>query len=182
MNKFFSNIQTLEDLKKVYRKLALKLHPDNNNGNDTDFKSMQNEYDKLYQSLYHTKDKKDTKQNASYEDIRKESDLFKDIISALMKFDDITIDIVGSWLWVYGNTYACKDIIKGLGFKWASKKQKWYYHDINDGWEKKGKALNYAEITSIHGCDTVKVANNVKKEENLLGSNKAKKTTKKTKK
>lgn len=164
--KFFGTVSTLEELKKAYKKLAVKLHPDNNGGKDEDFKKMQNEYDKLYQSLFHTQNKK-SKTNASYEDIRKESDIFKDIIDKLIHFN-INIDIVGTWIWVYGDTYQCKEILKSLGFSWASKKKKWYYHDINDGWLKKGRTLNYEEITSLHGCDSIKEAKRTTKKQKTM--------------
>ena len=38
---------TTEDIKKAYRKLAMKTHPDRNGGNDTEFKKIQEAYDTL---------------------------------------------------------------------------------------------------------------------------------------
>lgn len=172
MSKYFKDVRTLQDLKKAYKKVAVKLHPDNNGGRDAEFKEMQAEYDRLYQKLYHTKAQttkdKTTNKKASYEDIKKESDLFKDIIDKLIHFN-VNIDIVGTWLWVYGDTYGCKDTLKELGFSWASQKKKWYYHDKEDGWTKKGRTLNYEQITSLHGCENVKTAEK-KKEKVLVGA------------
>ncbi len=39
---------TKEDIRKNYRMLSLKYHPDKNNGNDTEFKKISEAYDTLY--------------------------------------------------------------------------------------------------------------------------------------
>jgi DnaJ-class molecular chaperone len=38
---------TIEDIKKSYRKLALKTHPDKNNGDDSEFKKINTAYETL---------------------------------------------------------------------------------------------------------------------------------------
>lgn len=44
--KYIKNVETLEELKKAYKKLALKLHPDCG-GNEEEMKILNNEYDEL---------------------------------------------------------------------------------------------------------------------------------------
>lgn len=174
--KFFKDITTLEELKKAYRKLAMKHHPDNG-GNEELFKTINNEYDTMYQQLFHTKDTKKQSNNtqktkASYEDIHKESETFKSIIEALIKFN-VTIDIVGTWIWVYGDTYKCKEVLKNLGFMWANGKKKWYWYDGERG-TSKGHRMSYDKITQLHGCENVKTAEKEDKKKR-----KTKKTTQK---
>jgi curved DNA-binding protein CbpA len=120
MKKYFVNIETLEDLKKAYRKLAFELHPDRNGGNDVEFKVMVNQYDELFKKL----------QNKSTNAAEKEEDinLYKDIIDSLMRFEGIEIDVVGSWIWLSGNTFTFKDAIKALGFLWSSGKKRWFFN------------------------------------------------------
>ena len=65
--KYFKNCHTAEELKKEYRKLAMKLHPDIG-GDGEEFKAMQAEFEKLWERL------KNVHQNAKGETYTKTSD------------------------------------------------------------------------------------------------------------
>lgn len=145
--KFFNNVETLEDLKKEYRKLIFKLHPDRG-GNEEDFKAMKNEYDELFVRLQKG-------ENASHFERKEDINQFKDIIESLIHFDGILIDVVGSWIWLGGETKPYKDDIKALGFMWSSKHKKWFFNGDN----KKRRIINkktYEEIKNEYGCKTYK--------------------------
>jgi hypothetical protein len=43
-----------------------------------------------------------------------------------MKLDGITIEIIGCFVWVTGDTKPNKDRLKALGFRWHSTKNMWY--------------------------------------------------------
>lgn len=75
------------------------------------------------------------------------------IINALIKCDGLEIDLVGRWIWLTGNTFSYKDIIKGLGFKWANKKKAWYWHKPEDISHNR-KEMSLDEIKALHGCET----------------------------
>lgn len=145
--KFFNNVETLEDLKKEYRKLIFKLHPDRG-GNEEDFKAMKNEYDELFVRLQKG-------EGASHFERKEDINQFKDIIESLIHFDGILIDVVGSWIWLGGDTKPYKDDIKALGFMWSSKHKKWFFNGDN----KKRRIINkktYEEIKNEYGCKTYK--------------------------
>lgn len=48
---YFASASTLEAAKKLYKKLAVSLHPDKNGGKDEEYKRMNNEYDKVCRRL-----------------------------------------------------------------------------------------------------------------------------------
>jgi hypothetical protein len=118
---FFKDCKTLEELKKEYKRLAMLHHPDRG-GNLETMQAVNNEYDELF-PLLKNKHNKDNPKNQTQEDIN----MYKDIISELIKYNNITIELCGTWLYVYGEgTKAIKDIIKSYGFYWANKKAMWY--------------------------------------------------------
>lgn len=154
--KYFTNIKTLEELKKAYRKLAMKYHPDVNGGNDEAMKAINNEYDQLFKTLS-TQESKQGKQ-ATNETVNE----YKDIINELIKYHFLNIDIVGTWVWVYGDKEQIKaikdEVLKPLGFRWASKKSKWYWHS-GEYTRKTNKQFTYEQIKEFHGYESVKKEN-----------------------
>ena len=146
MMKYFVNIQTIEELKKKYKELAKKLHPDLG-GNKEEFQSMNNEYDLLFKNL-----KSNKKANKT-----KDDDKFKNIINELIKYNELTIEIIGSWLWISGNTYPLRDCIKNLGLLWSKGRKKWYY--TNDELDNKNthyKKKTYEELKQSYGYTKIK--------------------------
>ena len=152
--KFFNidKIESSEDLKKQYRRLAFELHPDRG-GEPEQFKAMGNEYEalfKTYGSIFKTKD------GETYPKEKNESsNKFKNIIDSIIRYN-VNIDVVGSWIWVYGSeTYSIKEVLKSMGFNWAKGKKKWYYNG-NSYTKKTRKYLSYEEIKYYYGAETVK--------------------------
>lgn len=146
IEKEFENVSGINEAKKVYKTLARKLHPDVG-GSDEEFKILNNVYtDLIEKKIYFSNDSKI--------DLELEK-----IISKILHFEEITIELIGSWIWVGGNTKDIKDKLKELGFKWARKKKMWYYGEMK-GRSHKEKSLD--EIKSKYGSKTFK--SNEKKE------------------
>ena len=115
--------KTLEELKAMYRKLAMRHHPDRG-GNPEIMKMVNNEYDELFPKL---KDVHKTKDGETYtKESTETAGSFKDLINELMKMDGITIEIIGCFVWVSGNTKPHREQLKDLKFRWHSKKYAWY--------------------------------------------------------
>lgn len=126
--KYFQNCRTAEDLKKAYKELIIKLHPDNNPDHDStrEFQDMKNEYTEVFEEL------KTVHVNAAGEMYTKETTEtaaeYMDIIDRLINIPGIVIEVCGSWLWISGNTKPVKEELKTMKFKFSGKKQAWYYH------------------------------------------------------
>lgn len=133
--KFFTNPKTLEELRKQYKTLAMKYHPDMG-GSTADMQALNNEYDKLFILLKdkHTATQEDT---TTPEQDKEYNDTFKDIISKIIHFEGVEIEIIGSWIWVTGNTYSYKATLKELAFTWCKNKMAWTWH--SDDYRKKNK-------------------------------------------
>jgi curved DNA-binding protein CbpA len=117
-----AQIQSLEDLKRQYYKLAKTYHPDAG-GTDELMKQLNNEYEKLFQQVSRGENlTAEEKQNET-----KISDVFREIINQIIKYPGLNIEIVGHWVWISGNTYPIRQALKEAEFLWASAKKMWFW-------------------------------------------------------
>lgn len=154
MTKYFSGINNLDELKKAFLKLAKRLHPDNG-GNASDFQEMKNEFDKLvkhFEMFGKYADDNETSENNSFD-----FGLYADIISKLAGLDGLIIELVGTWLWVSGETFPHKDVLKSLKFRWSSKKKAWYFH-FEPYHKRSKKQYSLDDIRTMFGSQTFKGA------------------------
>lgn len=128
--KWFQEITSLDELRKTYKKLVIKYHPDNGGSEET-IKEINAEYDILFKRIKSDYEKSDRYQHASGKqkqpyDWQKDM-LIRNTIMQLSRFKGITVEIIGVWIWV-SDCYAYRKELKQLGFHWARQKQMWYLH------------------------------------------------------
>lgn len=146
---YFANCTTIEEAKALYKKLAKANHPDL--GGDTEtMKAINAEFEKAFDLL---KNKHTGANNTTYtakSDSTETAAEFMTIINQLIRCRGLIIELVGRWIWLTGSTYQYRDIIKKLGFTWASRKKAWYWHTPEDrSLNRKEMSLN--EIRSLYG-------------------------------
>ena len=135
----FKEVEGINEAKKVYRKLAKKLHPDAG-GTNEDFKLLNEVYNQFLEF--------GLKNSDSEFDLELEK-----IISEILHYEDIVIEVVGSWIWVGGKTKDIKDHLKELGFKWRSKKKLWSYGQMK---RRNPKEMSMDDIKNKYGVIEVK--------------------------
>ena len=141
--------ETLEGLKAQYRKLAMQHHPDR--GGDTEtMKTVNAEYDTLFEILKDIHKTKDGETYTARQPSSETADQFKNLISELMKMEDIVIEIIGCFVWVTGNTKPHREQLKALKFQWHSKKIAWYLKP-EDYRKRSHKDYDLDEIRSMYG-------------------------------
>lgn len=150
--RYFENCKTAEALKKAYHKAAARLHPDNG-GNEADFKIMKAEYERMFERL------KNIHENAAGETYEKDTtetaSAFADIIEKVVTFRGVEVEIIGTWIWLTGNTKEYKEAIKAAGFFWSKNKTAWYYNGDTD---RKKKHRGYYSMEGLRDkWGTVKV-------------------------
>ena len=152
MMKYFAGCKTIEDVKKKYRELAKKLHPDCG-GNAEAFKAMQAEYTEAFNRY------KNIHETADGETYEKETDetpeMFADLINSLMHMEGVHIEIIGSWIWLTGNTMIYKEDIKHAGFWWSKTKQAWYYNGSKQKSRRRGR-YSMDELRNKWGSEEIK--------------------------
>jgi len=114
---------SIEALKKAYREKALQYHPDRQDGNE-DFMKLVNA---AYALLSDNIDKYDVNEDKTEGTSLTEK--LQEIYEKIKHFQDIKIEVCGTWFWITGDTYTYRAELKELKFKWAKKKQAWYYHE-----------------------------------------------------
>ena len=161
--KWFKDINTLDELRKAYKKLVIKYHPDNC-GSDIEIKQINSEYDELFKKLKAGYEQSESYKNAT--DRQKQSyDSVKDIkiremIVKLSRFQSLTIELCGTWIWVTGDTRKYKEELKSLGMHYASKKKCWYIHF--DDYVKYGKPSTMSYIRNKYGSTVIHTDSNEK--------------------
>ncbi|NDO52089.1 J domain-containing protein [Lachnospiraceae bacterium MD335] len=162
--KYFNNVSTLEELRRQYKELLKRFHPDNPQGSTQATQEINAEYDRLFKLL---KDKHESKSDKTADSTNtKQSEYSKnmydwendkslrEVLQKIINFDGIEITICGQWLWISGNTFNYKNELKEIGFKWASQKKMWFWH--GEAFRKKSrKTLSMEEIQSYYGSTKV---------------------------
>lgn len=146
--KYFKNIKTLEELRKEYKRLVKENHPDNG-GSVEAIKTINVEYEQLFKVLKNN-DKAENKKKYNME----EDEMLRNIINSIINLN-IDIEICGFWIWVSGNTYGCKTELKQNGFRWASKKKMWYWHNPEEAVKGNGKTT-MDDIRTKYGSQVIK--------------------------
>lgn len=74
-----------------------------------------------------------------------------ELVAALDNTKDIEAELIGTWLWVTGNTRDHKDVLKALGFRWSGKKQAWY---MSPAPVKRGYRTKYSNMDAVRRAYT----------------------------
>lgn len=136
----FIGIDGINEAKKIYKELAKKLHPDVGGSTEL-FKILNAVYNHILENgINFSKDS--------------EFDLeIEKIISQILHYENIIIEVVGSWIWLQGDTKTIKDTLKEIGFKWANKKKMWYYGEMKG---KNPHQKSMEDIKAKYGSQVVK--------------------------
>ena len=152
---YFQNCLTIEQIKKRYRELAQKFHPDHNKEIDTNeiMKQINLQYEQFKGKKFTSTNYETKKQ---YEQTFDPFDGYRELINAVINIPNITIELCGTWLWITGETKPYKDYLKELGFSFSGKKIAWYWKPGDKKYRKKSKKeLNLDEIRNLYGSNRV---------------------------
>jgi hypothetical protein len=150
--KYFNECETIEDVKREFRRLAMIHHPDRG-GSTAEMQQINNDYEKAIRSAK-------TGKKASTDEWIKDQEMqsaYRDIINATINLDGVNVELCGLWLWFTGDTKPHKDVFKSIGCRWARKKKAWYWKPEGLKFRKKSKKeLSMQEIRQHYGSQNVR--------------------------
>ena len=151
--KWFTNVRTVEELRKQYRQLMKKHHPDVG-GNTEDAKQINAEYERLFAILsrQEAQERPQGEQDTA-EDKAAEDKAIRAVLDALAGID-ADVEIIGSWVWATRGSYPYRELLKSLNFHYASKKKAWYFH--SDEYHRRSKReVTLEQIREKYGSQKV---------------------------
>lgn len=118
---YFTNCQTLAELKDEYRKVVMILHPDK--GGDTQaFQEMRNEFESKWEIVKNLYINKDGEVSTLKKENGERPTEFYTIIEYLMGIEGLELSVACWFLWIEGKTYENKDKIKACPINTATHK------------------------------------------------------------
>ncbi len=147
--KFFNACKTIDEVKAEYKRLAKLHHPDCG-GDTATMQAINTEY--AFACAKILKGENLTAEEAD-EQIRM-SEEYRNVIESIIHLAGITIEIVGNWIWVTGQTYPVRKELKEAGLFFASKKLAWYYRA--EEYRSKGGQKTLDEIRNKYGSETIR--------------------------
>jgi len=149
--KYFKDCKTVEEAKALYKELVKKYHPDIAG---TEFTAKMQEINAEFETAFeHLKrHRAEDTESAYYSNTTETPQEFMNIINGLIHCDGLIIELVGRWIWLTGNTYAHRETIKKLGFRFSRQKVAWYWRKPEDQSKNRRHDMTLDEIKDQYGC------------------------------
>lgn len=161
--KYFKDVTTLEELRKQYKTLLKKYHPDCG-GSEEATKEIIAEYEKLFSFLKDNEkyNHTDTKAKEAHEKKYnyKTDKAVREAIERIIRFAGLKIEIVGTWIYVTGNTFQYKEEIKNAKFWWSKSKKCWFWGGSDDFKPDGSRGHSMKRNRNKYGSETIETENN----------------------
>lgn len=152
---YFEGCSTLQDVKELYRTLAKQHHPDRG-GNLETMQAINNQYTKAINII--ANGGQFTAAEAEAEILQAEA--YQEAVNKVVNLEGCKLELIGSWLWITGNTKQHKDILKAdpAPFKWAKKQSDfsaWFFRTAEYKTSNKGQKMSIEAIRAKYGSQTL---------------------------
>lgn len=147
---YFNECSTIEEVKAKYKTLAKEHHPDRG-GNTAIMQAINGEYAYAIAALANG-------QNFTKEEVNNiifDNERYRAAIEAIISLPGLFIELVGSWIWVTGDTKPVKKILNDAGYLWAPKKLAWFFRTSEHKMSFKRHESSLDDIRYKYGSQTV---------------------------
>ncbi|WP_461791674.1 J domain-containing protein [Pedobacter sp.] len=147
--KWFNECTSLDQVKALYKKLAKQHHPDL--GGDTlTMQEINREY--AFASARVIRGEGLSEEETEHQILS--SEVYRSALEAIVHLDGITIEVVGWWIWVRGNTKPLRAELKAAGYFFAGRKLAWYFRTADYKVSRGGKK-SLDEIRAKYGSEVI---------------------------
>ena len=155
---YFNHLNTVDEIKKEYHRLAWLHHPDRDGGNTATMQRVNNAYEEALKRCDGQTSKGDDGQEHTYHYDQKKEQALMDKISELLslKLKDVNIWLVGTWLWIDGDTKPHRSALKAAKCQWNGKRQKWYWHEGK--WRGRRSKKGFSSLAARYGLEKQEAA------------------------
>ena len=151
--KYFEGIKTLEELRNKYRDLIKINHPDNGGALET-MQEINSQYDAAFKLLKSGANLNDEKTKIKWSET--EDAAIREALNKVVGLKGLNIEIVGCWIWIDGETFPVKEVLKEAGYQWSRNRQKWHFAPYGmTGYKKGGKKQDFDTIRRKYGSTNV---------------------------
>lgn len=154
----FKACRSPQEVKTLFKKLAFENHPDIT-GEDTNERMARiiTEYKAALKRFDGFKSNEGTRtyyyNEASEDEI---SQFIKRIISE--RLQNIVVEIVGTWVWVSGDTRPYAKTFKKLGMRWHAKRKMWYKKPSGARRTRYNESATFDDLKNMYGYKKVTTA------------------------
>ena len=125
---YFLNCKTVFDVKKLFRELAMKYHPDHGGDNETMRIVLEQYHDALRSCHGQTNTGTDGKEHTYKYNWANEVAIAQKIQDILALRLPVDVSLVGTWIWVQGqNVLTYRKELEQAGLKFQSKRGMFYW-------------------------------------------------------
>ena len=153
---YFKNCKTVAEVKKYYRKLAMLCHPDREGGDLTAMQEVNRQYQLALQNLHGQRAYSSDGREFTYQYDQHLEQLLMAKLEELLRLSmgNVEIHIIGTWIWVTGDTKPFKEALKKLQLAYHWQRQCWYFHDGNSSYRRSNDSLD--ELAEKYGARSFK--------------------------
>lgn len=147
--KYFNSCKTVEDVKHLYKQLAKEHHPDKG-GRTVTMQEINSEYSFAIAKLLSGMSLSEEEMESSI----LQSERYQNAINAVIGFDKIIIELIGSWVWLQGETFPIRNYLKDHGFFYSKPKKAWYFR-AEEHRAKYSSKMELSVLRDIYGCTRI---------------------------
>jgi len=142
---YFNSTMSQDEAKKLYRTLAVKLHPDKDGGSHELFVDLNNQYEAFLKGNCGFSQEWAKAETSGMDEFIKANDFIQNFVG-------VTIELTGSWVWLAGNIKPYRYEIASQGFAFSKTKGKWYKAPYKISGKRKG--TSFSKIKEKYGYES----------------------------